>query len=343
LRQEIEHGAKFETVAKRESIDSVSGADGGSLGWSKRGRFVPEFDQAAWTLSPGQMSGPVLTQYGYHLIKMDERKGDSALFRHILLRIQASDSAAARTNARADSLERLAAQSESPAQFERAAATMHLTPLKIPVTEGSPVVWGGHMVPSVATWTFGGAKVGESSVLFEADDAYYLARIDSLSPGGLPTLEQATPVIRRTLAQQRGLDRLVPKADSLARQAARTSLEAAAQAAKLTVSTSPPFTPTSYVPDIGQLTQVIGAAFAVPVGAISDPIKTDLNVTVLRVDRRVSADSAAWLKQKDTQRQNLLRDLRRQRVEDFLADLRDAAKITDNRKALEAAAKRTTT
>jgi peptidyl-prolyl cis-trans isomerase D len=341
LRQEIEHGAKFEDVAKRESVDSVSGADGGSLGWSKRGRFVPEFDKAAWALSPGQLSGPVLTQFGYHLIKMDEHKGDSALFRHVLLRIQASDSDAARTNAQADSLERLGAQSESPAQFDRAAATMHLTPVKLPVSEGSPVVSGGRIVPSVATWAFAGAKVGESSELFEADDAYYLARMDSLSPGGLPSLEQAGPGIRRTLARQRALDLLVPKADSFAKQAARTSLEAAAQAAKLTVSKSPPFTPTSSVPDIGQLNQVIGAAFAIPVGAISDAIKTDLNVSVLRVDRRVAADSGAWVKQKEAQRQNLLRDLRRQRVEDFLADLKDVAKITDNRKALEAAAKRT--
>jgi peptidyl-prolyl cis-trans isomerase D len=285
----------------------------------------------------------VLTQFGYHLIKMDQRKGDSALFRHILLRIQASDSEAARTNARADSLERLAAQSETPGQFDRAATSMHLVPVTLRVTEGSPPALGGHIVPSVATWAFAGAKVGESSELFEADDAYYLARVDSLTPGGLPTREQAAPTIRRILAKQRAIDLLAPRADSLAKQAARTSLEAAAQAAKLSVNKSPPFTPTSYVPDIGQMNQVVGAAFALPIGKASDPVRTEEALYVLRVDKRIPADSAAWFKQKDAQRQNLLRDLRQQRVGEFLADLKDVAKITDNRKALEAAAKRTTT
>ncbi len=343
LRQDIQHGTKFEDVAKRESVDTISGADGGSLGWSKRGRFVPEFEQAAWALSPGQVSEPVLTHFGYHLIKMDQHKGDSALFRHVLLRIQPSDSAASRVNGRADSLERLAAQSESPAAFDHAAKALGLTPATVRVTEGTPALAGGHVVPSVSTWAFSGAKVGEASELFDSDDAYYLARIDSLTPGGEPTLEQAAPAVRRVLALQQALDRMVPKAMTFAKEAAATSLNAAAQTDKLTVSKSPPFTPTSYVPDVGQMNQVIGAAFAIPVGAISDPVESDAAVYVLRVDRRVPADSAAWSKQKDEQRQKLLTDLRRQRVEEYLADLRESAKITDNRKTLEAAAKRTTT
>jgi parvulin-like peptidyl-prolyl isomerase len=89
------------------------------------------------------------------------------------------------------------------------------------------------------------------------------------------------------------------------------------------------------------MNQVVGAAFALPVGKPSDPVTTDQAVFVLRVDRRVPSDSATWAKQKDSQRQKLLRDLQEQRIEEFVADLKDVAKITDNRKALEAAAKRT--
>lgn len=112
LRDQISHGASFADVAKRESADSASAVNGGSLGWSKRGRLVPIFEQTAWALKPGQLSDPVLTPYGYHLIRLDDRKGDSALVSHILLRIQQSDSTAARTNARADSLEKFAAQTD---------------------------------------------------------------------------------------------------------------------------------------------------------------------------------------------------------------------------------------
>lgn len=343
LRQQIASGAKFEDVAKRESSDSASAVNGGDLGWSRRNRFVPQFESAAWALKPGELSAPVLSPFGYHLIKMDERQGDSARFRHILLRIQQSDSAAARVNARADSLEHLGGQAESPAQFDRAAHALALTPIAQPVAEGSPVFWGGRQVPSVGAWAFSGAKPGESSELFEAEDGYYLARLDSLSPGGLPTLQAATSEIRRLLARQKALDAVIPRARQFAAAATASSLERAAQDTRVSVVKSPPFTPTSFVPDVGQMNEAVGAAFTLPVGAMSEPVKTTNAVYVLRVDRRVPADSAVWVKQKDTQRPTVLRNLRRQRVEEFLADLRQVAKITDKRKTIEAANRRSTT
>ncbi len=341
LRDEITHGASFADVAKRESADSTSAANGGSLGWGKRGRFVPEFERALWSLKAGQMSGPVLTPYGYHLIRVDDQKGDSALVSHLLLRIQQSDSSAARTNARADSLEKLASQSEDPAAFNRAATALGLPITQVRATEGAPVFWNGRQVPSVGVWAFnGGAHVGSTSDLVDAQDAYYLARIDSLTPGGLPTFEAAKPAIRSMLGAQKALDLLLPRAQALSQEAARTSLQHAADAQHLRVTQSPTFTPTSYVPDVGQLNQVVGAAFGLPVGAVSSPIRISDAIYVIRIDRRVPADHAAWEKQKSDQRQTLLRTLRQQRVRSYLEDLRQSARITDNRAAIEAANKR---
>ena len=98
LRDEIAGGAKFEDVARRESADSASGSQGGDLGRGPRGRFVPEFDAAAYALPVGQLSQPVATPFGYHIIRVDERKGDTLALRHILVRIGQSDSSAARTD-----------------------------------------------------------------------------------------------------------------------------------------------------------------------------------------------------------------------------------------------------
>src|SRR5207253_2523024 len=114
LRSRILGGEKFEDVARAESADSVSAAKGGSLGKGPKGRFVAPFETAAFALKPGEISQPVLTPFGYHLIRVDERKGDTISVRHILLRIQQSDSAAARTDRRADSLARMAASSDQP-------------------------------------------------------------------------------------------------------------------------------------------------------------------------------------------------------------------------------------
>src|SRR6202521_24966 len=98
LRARILGGEKFEDVARAESADSVSAAKGGALGSGPKGRFVAPFEAAASALTQGEISQPVLTQFGYHLIKLDSRKGDTLTVHHILLRIGQSDSAASRTD-----------------------------------------------------------------------------------------------------------------------------------------------------------------------------------------------------------------------------------------------------
>jgi parvulin-like peptidyl-prolyl isomerase len=103
------------------------------------------------------------------------------------------------------------------------------------------------------------------------------------------------------------------------------------------------FTRTSFVPEIGRMNEVVGAAFALPVGTVSQPIVTRDAVYVIRVDKRVMADRAAWEKQKDAQRQQIVQALREQAVRDFIEDLRTTAKIDDHRKEIEAANRKAAT
>jgi peptidyl-prolyl cis-trans isomerase C len=72
LKNQIASGkATFEDLAKKESDDSGSGANGGDLGTFGRGQMVPEFDAAAFGAKPGEVVGPVRTQFGYHIIKVE--------------------------------------------------------------------------------------------------------------------------------------------------------------------------------------------------------------------------------------------------------------------------------
>ncbi|HEX7774960.1 MAG TPA: peptidylprolyl isomerase [Parvibaculum sp.] len=70
---EIKSGKKFEDVAKANSKDSSS-QDGGDLGWFKKGDMVPEFSDAVFKLKPGQVSDPVQTKFGWHIIKLIETR-----------------------------------------------------------------------------------------------------------------------------------------------------------------------------------------------------------------------------------------------------------------------------
>ena len=346
LRAEIagaaDQAAKFAEVARRESADSISAANGGSLGGGRRGRFVPAFEEAAYALKPGELSQPVLTQFGYHLIRVDARSGDSLDLRHILLRIEQSDSTASRVDRRADSLTAIAGSSENPATFDSAAKRLGIPVVRATAIEGDPLTVNGRYVPSVSAWAFSGPRLGETSELFDGEDGYYLARLDSLVEGGKPAFQAVKDEVRQRVLQKKKIEQLLPQAKQLASAAAAASLESAAQSRGLAVEKSPVFTRVTPVPGMGSLNEAIGAAFTLPVGAVSAPIATEDGVFVLRVERRVNADRTAFEAQKQFQRTQVLSGLRQQRVRDYLANLRERADIEDNRKEINAAARAAT-
>ena len=343
LRARILGGEKFEDVARAESADSVSAAKGGALGSGAKGRFVAPFQTAAYALKPGEISQPVLTQFGYHIIRLDSRKGDTITLHHILLRIQQSDSAAARTDRRADSLARMAASADQPAKFDSAARALHIPILRAQTIEGNSLTVDGRYIPSVGPWAFEGAKPGETSELFDAEDGYYLARLDSLTPGGTLSLDQAKQDIRTYFMRRKKIDALVPQATSFAKGAAASSLEGAAKLMNMEVVKTKPFTRVTGVPELAQLPEAVGAAFTLPLHVVSAPIKASGGVVVERVDNRVPASRAAFEAQKEALRRQELQQLRQQRVREFLANLRTVAKIDDMRKQVEASARRGTT
>jgi parvulin-like peptidyl-prolyl isomerase len=77
LRKRIQAGADFAELARQESDDTGTGAKGGDLGFFHRGQMVPSFEQAAFALQPGELSEPVKSPFGYHLIKVEAKESKS--------------------------------------------------------------------------------------------------------------------------------------------------------------------------------------------------------------------------------------------------------------------------
>jgi peptidyl-prolyl cis-trans isomerase D len=337
LREEILGGVPFDTVARRESSDSVSAAQGGLLGTVARGAFVPEFERVAFALRPGEISQPTLSPFGYHLIKVDATKGDSITVRHILLPITQSDSSAQRITTLADSVADVAAAAEDPTRLDTAARRFNLPIARAVATEGEPLTWNGRYVQDLGAWAFRGTRVGDISDIVDAPEAFYLARIDSLAEGGEVELDDVRDEIRRILVNRKKVDNLEPRARRITDAVvAGKTLEQAAQENGATVEKTGMFTRVGLVPGLGRLNEAIGAAFGLPVGATSGPVKTEDGVFVVRVDARVNADRAAWEAQKEQQRQQLLLRLRRQRIQDFVTALRKEADVDDRRSEVQA-------
>ena len=91
IYQELEDGADFAEMAKEYS-EGPSGEKGGELGWFGKGRMVKEFEEVAFSLKPGQISKPILTQFGWHIIKVwdkrNEKGNEEVKASHILIKVE---------------------------------------------------------------------------------------------------------------------------------------------------------------------------------------------------------------------------------------------------------------
>ncbi len=340
LRDEIVRGARFSDVATRESDDSVSAAKGGDLGRSVKGTYVKQFDDAVFSLPVGTLSQPIRTEFGFHLLRVDRRTADTAYAHHILKLVRQGDSAATATDRLADQLATLAGGATAPAAFDDAATRMNLLVSRIGATEGQPATYLGAPVPSASAWAFGGAQPGESSDLFDDENGYYLVRLDSLQAGGVQPVTVVRDEIRDILARRKALDNAARPAQALSQAAARTTLETAAKAANMPVEREGPFARSTPVFAFGFVSEATGAAFGLPVGKVSEPVRTADAIFVMRVDRRTLADSAKWAEQKAAQRAQVTNALREQRVRSYLDNLRKAAKIDDRRARINALQRR---
>ncbi len=335
VRSELARGAKFEDVARRESSDSGSGQRGGDLGWINKNEtsLVAPFMRALRNLKPGQLSAPVATQFGYHLIRVDQAKGDSLKVRHILISVALQGAHLDQVEARADTLERLAAERSDPTVLDTTARRMglQLSP-QYQVTEGQRFSLGSSAIPDVSVWAFE-APVGETSPVIEAGSGYYVFRLDSVTTAGTPPLEQIRPRVGAVLRLEKQKALARQRADSLATALRGVpDLATAASARGLEVQRFGPFTrmrPPSY---LSGEPGVVGTAFGLRIGERSGVLEGQNGYFIIESLGRKLADSTAWLAQREVQRTQLRQGMQQGRIQQYLESVRANAKIVDRRK-----------
>ena len=335
LRTAVASGkAKFEDVAKKESADSGSAAQGGDLGWVKRDArgFVPPFAAAVRRLAPGVLSEPVLTEFGYHLIRLDAAKSDSVHVRHILVPIVLQGRHLDAVDARADTLDRLAAEQTDGARLDSAAQRLGLPVARAPkLIQHERLTLGQTMVPDVSVWAFE-ARPGETSPVIDAAHASYVFRLDSLEAAGVPPLAH----VRARVLEAARYEKKKAVARQQAEQAAAalraaTDLLSAGRARGHRVEKLGPFTRVTAPAEFARNPLVLGTAFGLKPGERSGVVEGETGSFVVQNLARHAADSAAWLKQRAQQREALFRPLAQARVQQYIAALRASAKIVDRR------------
>ncbi len=293
ILKQIQGGANFGDLAKKFSEDPGSGQKGGELGWVTRGQMVPNFEKACFSLKPGELSGIVDTEYGYHIVQTEERQEahtqtyDEA--RPQLL-LEAKKQVAAEMLRKNMDL----AHSDvvkNPGQAAAIAAKYGLRDIKqenvpngapLPELPGDSTLANAVRVAAKGTITevFPDDKEGKSgfALILNVAQAHNADFNDV----------QAEVTQRYTASEA---DRLAQNAAKEAADAARKgeSLESIAKRFGTTVKTAAPFAIDGAAEGIGSGTQ-LAAAFKANVGDIIGPVLTGTGQFVCKVSEKVPAD-----------------------------------------------------
>lgn len=335
IRAEIMAGAPFEELAARESADSGSAAQGGALGELARSGVVPEFGDAAMSLPLNTVSEPVLSPFGYHLIKVEARSGDKFTARHVLVPIEVAGVHRDELDAVADSLENLAAERLDGTALDTAASAMRLTVRQVgPVVEGTRVFLpDAGQIPDAGAWAFQ-AEAKEHSSVIETPNAFYVFRLDSLVKEGVPAFASVKAEVEAKVRMQKQVVEARRMAETVSKQVqAGARLSDASRTLGLSYQELGPFA--RLTAPLGSPV-LIGTSFSLKAAQVSRPVEPepengDQAIYLIEALQRLPADSAEFVRDLQDIRQQALQAARRSRVQSYLAYLRESATIVDRR------------
>jgi peptidyl-prolyl cis-trans isomerase SurA len=203
LRDEIYAGTDFAELAIKYSEDPGSKNRGGDLGFTRRGTLVTEFEEAAFTLDLGEISNPVKTAFGYHIIQPLEKQGDKVRARHILINPPVSledeqkvyDFAATLK----DSITTIEEFSEFASRYSKDDRTNE---------NGGDLGWvnpENFAIPEL-TQVMGYLEMNECSLPVKTSFGYHLLWVEDIQEGGYPTLEKNWLAIEAMALNKKKMD-----------------------------------------------------------------------------------------------------------------------------------------
>jgi peptidyl-prolyl cis-trans isomerase SurA len=201
--RELRAGADFATAARRLSDDPGTKADGGDLGWFRRGRMVREFEQVAFLLRPGQISDVVETPFGYHLIQVERIEPAELKARHILFApaISAADLALARTTA-----DSVAAALKAGAPYD-SLLRLHHDPLEQSLFDAVALSDLPAALQTALSASAAGEIIGPIDVTEGERVRFHVVRFDDRKPEGEYSFEELRDRIRTQLMRESGVRR----------------------------------------------------------------------------------------------------------------------------------------
>ena len=310
--KQVKKGGKFEELAKKYSEDPGSKDKGGDLSWITQRQTVPEFEKTAFSLSPGQVSDLVKTQYGFHIIKVLEKEtAHTKPFDEVKDSLRAPLLLSQADKLASDTADQLsAAIRQSPkTSLDDLAKQFHLT-----VNETRPIS------PTDPLLEFADSKeaknaifqlrMGELNPPVRTDRGYVVLSLKSIQPAHQGSLEEIRDRVIADLKRENSTQLAKSKAEELTKRVkAGEKFDTAAKALGLEPKTSDPIARDGSIPGAASGKQV-AAAFNLNSGDVGPPLSLGQNWLVYRVAEKTEANPADFDNQKKQLTEELLQSKR---------------------------------
>jgi len=340
--KQLKGGANFAELAKKNSEDTSAG-NGGSLGWIQRGQMVPEFEKTSFELPKGQTSDLVKTQFGYHIIHVDDKQPAHvrplAEVKPEIMQQLSGDKKRRALEDAANSLQSQARNSTVEKAAEAKGAQVFHSDFFGP-TDSLP---GVNFAPEFMQAVFSTAPKS-APVAVPTQNGIVVFQVSEVQPPAPPQYEKYRAKAENDLKAEKARNMLTSRLLELSNRGRAThDLKKVARELGATVKSSELVSPKDQVPDIGSMSQ-IPEAFDMKSGDVSAPLPSQGKGIVYTVTERQDQSMDDFAKKKDVTREQMLQRKKEEMTALFTSNLVDQmeknGRIKKNQAQIDAMSKR---